>query len=86
MKEVIEKYYCDVCGKEVSEDFLFKTTVPVREWDCEGKKCKMITKTLDLCADCVAGFYRVNLKYFAEIDECYGIRSKVKYKEVQEDE
>ena len=84
MKKVIEKYYCDVCGREVSNaDYLFAVTVPIRQYSSDGRDFSRITRSLGLCYECKNAFYKINERYFAVISDTYGyIDTTVKYKEV----
>ena len=86
MKKTTTKYYCDVCGKEVeSEEYLSKCQILGRNWDCEGRTCEIGMIRVEICANCFKAWWEITSKYFAEIDDCYGITAKVKYKE-HEDE
>ena len=85
MKQVIEKYYCDVCAKEVKSKEFKYITVPCKFWDCEGKSFSKGERKIEVCDECANAFFDITMQHFAEVNDCYGITAKVKYKE-HEDE
>lgn len=85
MKKVIEKYYCDVCGKEVEPKGFKYITVPCKCWDCEGRSFSKGERKIELCDECANAFFNITMEQFAEVNDCYGISAKVKYKEVQDE-
>ena len=67
-KIIIEKYKCDICGKEVEKETdLRKETVP-----CYGEGSFFTQTSVDMCDDCASRLRKIIYQNFAEIRDNYG--------------
>ena len=73
-------FSCDICKKEFeTEEYpeeLKRVGVMGRKFDCEGRSFSVNTVSCDLCKDCRLELFEVTSKYFALVDDCYGITAK----------
>lgn len=75
-KIIIEKYKCDICGKEVEKETdLRKETVP-----CYGEGSFFTQTSVDMCDDCASRLRKIIYQNFAEIRDNYGLTVKQVFK------
>lgn len=74
MKREYSRYYCDICGKEVSQEIeLKRIIIPIRHLESTdyqgfGKWSHMPRlKQLDVCNECLKGIQKAISKEFASI-------------------
>ena len=63
MKEVIETYYCDFCGKDTERYLLFRL-------DLKSFDCVMKGRKFDVCPDCVNNIAKNAQKKVEESIKC----------------
>lgn len=75
-KIIIEKYKCDICGKEVEKEAdLRKETVP-----CYGEGSFFTQISVDMCDNCASRLRKIIYQNFAEIRDNYGLTVKQVFK------
>lgn len=82
MKKVIEKYYCDVCGKEVGKEKDLKDIEIPIDYYYDGK-IFAANQEMSICDECNEALKHIIKEHFADIKLiwCAGVEvGEIKYK------